>query len=438
MKRAIKSIDGVFCHIYDFHYKEYHQNFVTLYAMEMLLSFYDMNYLRVLGNASRKTVLCLAVFVCASYQLFSQEISRAQTATNGFYNWETNANWTDNSAAPTTNIGNPLQNAGGNPQIIIEGYITRNGALTFANIGNNTREFIVRDTLVVYGNVNFPGNSYNLILESGSVLVVFGDFTAGNKVTVNNGGLMVVDGNFTLSGGQNDYIDNNGSTEPNLIVTGSISGNGDTAAASADNGTLTQQTPAIQNFVNGNGETPLPIVLSKFRAAFNNGSVNLEWETLSEENFDYFEIQHSLDGKTFDVVGKVKGSGWSTELVRYDFVHAPQKFGRNYYRLRAIDFDGTYEIFHSLSVEVVPEFQSIRMFPNPSNGLQVQFELPVDFLQIEQLSISVIDLQGQVIEHHEVLDLQFKIEFEQKLPSGVYLVAVNTGSAQYTTKLLVN
>ncbi len=406
--------------------------------MVMFLCFDYMKSLKDVRFSTLKVTLCFVIFAVGPGQLLSQERSRAQTATNGFYYWETNANWTDNSAPPTANIGNPLQNAGGNPQIIIENYITRNGSLVFANIGNNTRQFIVTDTLVVYGKLTFPENSYDLILGSGSVLVVFGDFSAGNKVTVDNGGLMIVDGNFTLSGGQNDYVDNNGSTEPNLVVTGTISGNGDTGAATADNGALAQQPPSIQNFVNGNGETPLPIVLGGFKASFTKGSVDLQWETLSEENFDYFEIQHSLNGKEFAVVGEVKGNGWSTERVQYNFVHVPQKFGRNYYRLRAIDFDGTYETFYSVAIDITPDFQSVRMFPNPSDGFQIHFELPADFLQIEELSISILDLQGQVIEYQEVLNLQFKIDFDQKLPSGVYMVAINTGSAQYTSKLLVN
>jgi len=199
-----------------------------------------------------------------------------------------------------------------------------------------------------------------------------------------------------------------------------------------------QQPPAIQEFVNGNGVSPLPIVLSEFKATFTKGSVELYWETLSEENFDYFEIHHSLNGKEFEVVGKVKGNGWSTEQVEYNFVHVPQQFGRHYYRLRAIDFDGTYEIFNSIAVEIVPEFWSIRMFPNPSNGLFVHLELPADFLQIKELLVSITDLQGKVIVSQAVLNLQFNIDFEQKLPSGIYLVSINTGLAQYTTKLLVN
>lgn len=387
-------------------------------------------------NKSRFGLAILTVFLILSVSVSAQEVSRSQTATNEFYYWNTGSNWTDNSAPPTANIGSPLQNPGGNVQIRIEGYISRNGSLSFANIGNNTREFVITDTLVVYGSMLFNNNSYSLTMQSGALLVVLGDFTANNKVTVANGGTIVIDGNMSLNGGQNDY----NSTGGTLVVTGTIGGNGgDVAAAQADNEAVTVLSPAVQDFLNEGGATPLPIVLSYFEGKAMDDHVKLAWETLSEENFDHFEIQRSNDGREFEVIGRKQGNGFTTEKHQYSFVdHAP-KIGMNYYRLNAIDFDGTFEIFETIVVEVKPNFSNVSIYPNPSNGNSFEMQIPEDiFNNSYGVTFSVSDLKGQMITSGEITSAQVSTSFDNQLKTGIYLVTIQTGAYSSTIRLLVN
>lgn len=436
------SINVHFIHTNDFFITRCRMNFATFNsAIEMNLTPPTI----FTGNDKKKQkassfiVVLLTLLALQNLPAVAQKISRSQTASGGFYYWTTNSNWTDNAAPPVANIGNTLQNPGGNVQIQIENYITRSGSLSFANIGNNTREIVIKDTLVVYGNMTFDTNSYSLRMESGSVLIVLGDFSAANKVTVDNGGLIVIDGNMTLTGGNNEYVDNNGSGVPNLIVTGSISGNGDTAAASADSGPLTSAPPAIQNFVNSSGATPLPIVLNYFRAIETGGIVKLRWETLSEENFDYFEVQRSTDGKKFEVIATKKGHGFTSERHKYSYDDNSPSYGMNYYRLKAVDFDGSSETFHTVAVEVKPNFAQVKAYPNPNTGQSVNLAIPEDMIYTADLMTYVIsDLNGRQLLDGEITSTDFTASFNEQLASGVYLITVNAGAYSSSIRLVVN
>ena len=383
--------------------------------------------LTAMKNTS-KIIFTLVIAALSNQFAVGQKVTRAQTKTNGFYLWTTNANWTDNTAVPVSNIGDTY-NSGGNEQIRIEKYVTRNGSLSFRNIGNNSKEIVVKDTLVVYGNMTFDANSYSLKLLSGAVLIVFGDFSAANKVTLDNGGLLIIDGNMTLTGGNQEYTDNNGGVG-NLVVTGTISGNGDTAAASADNTTLSTQSTGIQDFVNGAGVTPLPIVLSYFKGVNLKNAVKLSWETASEENFD---------GKDFEVIATEKGNGFTSEKHQYSFTDNDPEMGINYYRLNAIDFDGSSEIFETIAVEVAPDFSSVAMYPNPNNGTELQLNIPEELLYTAySVTMTVSDLQGRVVTASEVTSSHVSTTFDQTLPTGIYLVTIQAGKYSSTYRLMVN
>src|SRR5688572_27577028 len=125
----------------------------------------------------------------------------AQKTTRNNYTgtWETAASWTGGIPAATTNIGNADLN------LTLNGFITRNGALSFA-ANNDGEDFIINDTLVVLGNVSFANKAANLRLGANSVFIVFGDFSAANKISIANGGIFIVTGDMDFSpSGQDEY-----------------------------------------------------------------------------------------------------------------------------------------------------------------------------------------------------------------------------------------
>lgn len=67
---------------------------------------------------------------------------------------------------------------------------------------------------------------------------------------------------------------------------------------------------------------PLPVGLGAVVASSKANAVHVRWTTISEQNNDRFEVQASVDGKTFVTLGTVNSkavNGNSNEVLSYDF-----------------------------------------------------------------------------------------------------------------------
>ncbi|WP_194774925.1 hypothetical protein [Pararhodonellum marinum] len=118
----------------------------------------------------------------------------------------------------------------------------------------------------------------------------------------------------------------------------------------------------------------LPIELANFNAVLSSTSrlAELLWSTTKEWENSHFEIERSDDGvKAFQKIGQVTGMGWSDEIVDYAFEdkELPLRSGPVYYRLKQVDYNGTYAYSKTMMVRLpaVQFTQGVwRAYPNPS------------------------------------------------------------------------
>ncbi len=143
-----------------------------------------------------------------------------------------------------------------------------------------------------------------------------------------------------------------------------ISGSGARVAESFD-GSSGDAAHLVINYT----ESALPVDLEKFDAALDqNFKVKLDWVTNSEVDNKIFEIERSTDGNTFEVIGAVNGAGNSTNISTYEFMDKSPFFGRNYYRLKQIDYDSKFTYSKVKTVLVGQnEIKDILIYPNPTS-----------------------------------------------------------------------
>ena len=114
------------------------------------------------------------------------------------------------------------------------------------------------------------------------------------------------------------------------------------------------------------GLTVLPIELSIFEGE-NNGDINqLTWQTETENNTDYFEIQKSTDGFNWEKLAIVNGAGSSISVNQYQYSDqdiAPL----NYYRLEQVDLNGESTLSNPISISSFSQRDGISIYPNPAN-----------------------------------------------------------------------
>ena len=91
--------------------------------------------------------------------------------------------------------------------------------------------------------------------------------------------------------------------------------------------------------------TPLPVELLDFAVSKKSDGNLITWETASEFQSDYFNIDKSFNGVDWNDVTTIFAAGFSTSLQQYSFFDRDIREGYIYYRLEQTDIDGSTEIF---------------------------------------------------------------------------------------------
>lgn len=114
---------------------------------------------------------------------------------------------------------------------------------------------------------------------------------------------------------------------------------------------------------------PLPVTLLDFTAVKINESVLLEWQTESEYNSDYFEVERSVNGIDWNRLFTINAAGESSESLIYQETDENPIDGISYYRLNQYDLNGTKTFLKMISFNNKMEIgeNDIRVFPNPVN-----------------------------------------------------------------------
>ena len=192
------------------------------------------------------------------------------------------------------------------------------------------------------------------------------------------------------------------------------------------------------------GSISLPVEMTTFTAAVKNTSINdvvvLEWRTVGESNNLGFDVERSLDGKSFTKLGFVTGAG-STNLAQgYGFTDDKVDVGIYFYRLKQIDRNGafTYSDIREVEVTAPQRYELTQNFPNPFNPqTEIVFRVKQDGL----VTLKVFDLLGR-----EVRTLVnekrgagvHRVSFDaHSLPSGVYIYSITMGSFHDVKKMLL-
>jgi len=184
----------------------------------------------------------------------------------------------------------------------------------------------------------------------------------------------------------------------------------------------------------------LPVELLYFEGfAFSNGIV-LRWGTATEVNNFGFEIQRADTSKIFEYIDFVPGSGNSNSPKHYFYADTTlPASGLYFYRLKQIDYDGTYKLsdtiqvlFNTISVETEKSLSQNRVIIK-NNYLTK--ELEVDFnneILVSPVVIEIYSILGERIFQRTINNQsnQLKINYSN-LSSGVYLLSIKT-----TQKLL--
>jgi hypothetical protein len=175
---------------------------------------------------------------------------------------------------------------------------------------------------------------------------------------------------------------------------------------------------------------PLPITLVNFAAVKNSSAVDLDWQTATEINNDYFVAEKSKNGVDFTTVGIVDGAGNSESTLSYQTTDYSPYNGISYYRLKQVDYDGTSSYSEIVAVET--DEAEVEIYPNPTQG---SFKINVSNAK-QFYSIDITDVEGRLV-YKSSGNSDNPITEISGLPKGIYVVLILDGSTITHRKLVV-
>ncbi|MEQ9050759.1 MAG: T9SS type A sorting domain-containing protein, partial [Marinoscillum sp.] len=247
-----------------------------------------------------------------------------------------------------------------------------------------------------------------------------------------------------------------GETSPNADITfnasagevGTISdllaqrwnGNWEAPKAGQTAGATSVTVPGVTEFspwaISGNS-VPLPVELISFKGQQLGSNAHLEWETATERDNDYFEVNKSSDGITFYPIARVQGAGHASTLQHYSHVDQSPTPGVSYYQLRQVDYDGAFSLSKVISVQVIDPDWDMTVYPNPASEF---IHLVSSTGYSNEISLVLYDQQGRVQMERTLSEVSANQVFNmdiQALTSGLYILKIYGPTFSKTLKVYI-
>lgn len=173
---------------------------------------------------------------------------------------------------------------------------------------------------------------------------------------------------------------------------------------------------------------PLPIELTYFKGTAAKNSNQLIWQTATERNNKGFQIQRSGDAEIWQDLAFISGKGSTLTANNYEWVDNAPLIADNYYRLKQVDYDGSYTFSPIISIVGIVK-DKVTIYPNPtSSDLFYEYD---DLKAIKR--IQLFDAVGKLI--HETTNINGNFSVSH-FPSGLYWLVMETNNGHIYERVI--
>jgi hypothetical protein len=139
---------------------------------------------------------------------------------------------------------------------------------------------------------------------------------------------------------------------------------------------------------------PLSIFMSRLSGYWKNGKAVLSWTAVQEANDPGFEIEYSVDGKTFRNIGQVVPVSPFNVTSEYSFIDPEASAQRNYYRVKTINEQSQIVYSNTVQLERTNMSAGYTIYPNPAKNALL---ISVKDQNLGVVTVSVINMNGQIL-----------------------------------------
>ncbi|MBL1153575.1 MAG: T9SS type A sorting domain-containing protein [Ignavibacteriota bacterium] len=180
----------------------------------------------------------------------------------------------------------------------------------------------------------------------------------------------------------------------------------------------------------------IPVELINFSAEQIENKILLKWITATEINNYGFEILRSKNLTNWEIIGFVSGNGSTSSQSNYSFNDTELSGDRFYYKLKQIDYNGSYEFSEIVTIDIyINNYSLFQNYPNPANPTTtITFSIP----QKTEIKMELFSIAGEKIK--DILNEEkdkgiYKIDINlSNYASGIYFYQMSTKSGYTATK----
>jgi hypothetical protein len=181
------------------------------------------------------------------------------------------------------------------------------------------------------------------------------------------------------------------------------------------------------------------VELTSFTAMVINNTVQLNWKTATEINSSVFEVEKkSAINNTWQKIASLKASGNNTSQQFYSYNDINVNAGNYSYRLKMIDFNGSFTYSNIINSEVtaLTNFNLAQNYPNPWNPTTtIRYQLPVNSM-ISIIVFNALGIKVATLINEMKPAGSYEVTLNGKgLSSGVYYYQMKSGNFVMTKKL---
>lgn len=185
----------------------------------------------------------------------------------------------------------------------------------------------------------------------------------------------------------------------------------------------------------------LPVKLSAFTAVLQKNTVDLNWTTTEEINFDHFELERSTDGISFNQDAIIFGSEQSESSVNYTYRDKNMDFSTHslYYRLKMVDKSGKFDYSQVQIVHLGDDSNAISIVAYPNPVAQKLFLTMPSTWKGNKAVVQVYSASGIMVEttlFSNVTKIE-NLEISQ-LANGLYYINITCQNKNVMVKILKN
>ncbi len=160
----------------------------------------------------------------------------------------------------------------------------------------------------------------------------------------------------------------------------------------------------------------LPARLREFTAQTKGSDIEVSWLVDLEENLDHYELEHSKNGLEFDYLAELEARGTTNDPTQYLAKDFDPYDGVNYYRLKMIDFDGSFTYSKICQASIFSDRPVPQIYPNPFQSI-----LTIEGGDHDDMHYVLTDLLGQKVAIGRISNQKHELDLSSLL-TGVYIL----------------